>query len=253
MFQARAATAPGRRHKTVAVDFSNEFLRYYLREVHCRAHRERLDAARARVAEWAARSRAAEAARAVGVSADGLARPLAAVFDIDEVVLANIHANEDTASGFHAADYFEAPGGGPWPRGDSRYNPLMPGVRELFEELARHGVAIFFVTGRLESVRAETVANFVHVGLACEGPRKTEKEGNPPFTAAELAEGAGPLLLCADGEYPPLGESVRPYKERRRRKIEATHRIMLNVGDQASDLGSGDVQLLLPHPFYYIM
>ena len=58
--------------------------------------------------------------------------------------------------------------------------------------------------------------------------------------------------MCPDAEYPPPGQTVRPYKESRRRVIEASHRIVVNIGDQVSNLGLyGDVQVHVPHPFYY--
>jgi predicted secreted acid phosphatase len=45
---------------------------------------------------------------------------------------------------------------------------------------------------------------------------------------------------------------VRPFKEGRRKKIQETHRIVMNIGDQVSDLGLyGDVQVHCPQPFYF--
>ena len=144
---------------------------------------------------------------------------------------------------FHAADHFLAPDGRPWPRDDLRLNPLLPGARELIEAAAALGLRVYLVTGRAESLRAETVENLVYVGLA---------GAAAPFCPAALARPDGPLVMCPDAELPRGGRSVRPYKEARRRAIEASHRIVVNVGDQASDLGAhGDVQVHCAHPFYW--
>lgn len=247
MLAARPSTIPGRRHKMVFVDCSNPYTRDYIRR-YAGAHGRFLDGVTANVARWAAASRGREA------EAEGRQpRPLAAVFDIDEVILSNIHMNSfrgvqgGLAVDFHAADYFAGPDGQPWPRGH-RLNPLLPGARELLVECLSAGLAVFFVTGRVESIRDETVENFAHVGLT------------DLFPAAELARtGGGPpwmsppmLQLCPDAEKPAPGESIRPFKEARRRAIEQTHRIVFNIGDQISDLGlHGDVQVHDPHVFYW--
>jgi len=251
MLGARRSTIPGRKHKMVFVDFGNPYLRAYL-ETYGKAHEAHLGEVRAQLAGWIARSRAAEAERA---AAEGcVPRPLAATLDIDEVILANIHMNSYQAPAgvqgpdpidFHAADYYQAPDGRPWPRDDLRLNPLLPGARALLEALREHGVEIYLITGRLESIRDETAENFGFVGLAGEGPGAI-------FHPDELARPGGRLIMCPDAEYPPPGSSVRPYKESRRRAIEATRRIVLNIGDQISDLGLyGDVQVHCPHCFYW--
>lgn len=255
MLQARPSTIPGRKHKMVFVDFSNPYLRNYLANGFGEAHRKTLDDVRAKIPAWAADScrREVEAAQ----RESRRPRPLAAVLDIDEVVLSNIHMNSFSAPAgvqgpdpidFHAADYFTAPNGRPWPRDDLRLNPLLPGARELIGELRALGLAVFFITGRLETIRDETVENFGFVGLAAPG-------GASPalFDLEDLRRSAGgPLIMCPPAEYPPPGQTVRPYKESRRLAIEASHRIVLNVGDQISDLGLyGDVQVHMPHPFYW--
>jgi len=227
----------------VFVDFSNPFTREYLAAEFGPAHRRALEAVRARLPAWAAAARALEAG--------GRGRPLAAVVDVDEVVLGNIHANTFQAAAgvqgpgpvdFFACDFFEAPGGGAWPRAETRLGPLLPGARELLEELRRLGVAPVLLTGRLEPLRAETIENLALVGLA--GPGAV-------FSFEELGGEGGALLMCPAVEDPPPGGSVRPFKEGRRARLELTHRIVLNIGDQVSDLGlHGDWQVQVPHPFY---
>jgi hypothetical protein len=203
-----------------------------------------------RLRSWVGRSRSDEAARAAAL---GVApRPLAAVVDIDEVLLSNIHMNSFAAPAgaqgpepvdFHACDYYSAPGGDPWPRDDLRLNPLLPGSRRLLEELRAEGCAVFLVTGRLEAIRDETVENLVYVGLA--GPR-----AGAIWDVEDLRRPGGPLRMCPTA-LPP-GGSIRPFKEEQRGRLEETHRIAINIGDQVSDLGlHGDTQVLIPHPFYY--
>ena len=250
MLQARRSTIPGRKHKMVFVDFSNPYLRNYLANGYCEAHRRHLDAIRAHLSAWAADARASEEKRADGRPP----RPLAAVLDIDEVILCNIHMNSFQAPAgaqgpepvdFHAGDYFLGPDGKRWPREELRLNPLLEGARELLEEIRRLGIALFLITGRLESIRDETVENFVFVGLA------GGADALLPLDTITRRE-AGRLVMCPDAEYPPPGVTVRPWKEGRRALIDETHRIVINVGDQVSDLGlHGDKQIHCPHPYYW--
>lgn len=258
---ASHSTIPGRRHKMVKVDLSNPYIRNYVTRF-CAEHQRQLDSLRDQVPHWVAVSRAREeaAARAEGRPP----RPLAAVLDVDEIVLCNVHMNAFRAPAgaqgpdaidFHAADHYAGPDGRPWPRDDLRLNPLLPGARDLIACFHKHGARVYLVTGRLESIRAETVENLVYVGLAAPGaPAGQWLPGAPLFNAADLETGlpGGLLVMCPDAEYPPPGYSVRPYKESRRRAIEATHRIVANIGDQASDLGLyGDMQVLVGHPLYW--
>jgi predicted secreted acid phosphatase len=251
MLSARPSTIKDRKHKDMKVDFSNPYLRAYIQGF-CDSHRRYLDGIRDRLAGWVADSRRRED---LDAATEGRApRPLAATLDIDEVILSNIHMNSFEAPAgvqgsepidFHAADHFLAPDGKPWPRDDLRLNPLLPGARELLEELRALEVRIYMITGRLESIRDETVENFVYVGLAAE-------TDGALFRQDDLSRADGPLIMCPDAEYPPPGESVRPYKESRRRAIEETHRITFNIGDQISDLGiHGDAQVHCPQPFYW--
>lgn len=225
----------------VFVDFSRADLRRTLAG-HAARHAARLAEVRAQLPALAAASREAEQ------RAGGRARPLAAVVDIDEVILANIHMNSfsapATADGpaidFHASDFFTGPDGRPWPRGEHRLNPLMPGAWQLLADLSAAGLRVVLLSGRAESLRAETLENFALVGLTGAGG---------PLDPAALA--AGDLILCPDAELPRGGGSIAPFKRARRLALEASHRIALNIGDQESDLGgAGDAHILLSHPFY---
>lgn len=154
----------------------------------------------------------------------------AAVLDIDEVVLANIHANTFSGPGvdFHAADHYMAPDGRPWPRDDCRLNPILPGVPELIYALAKKNIDVYFVTGRREHLREETLENFRYVGL--------------PVPAADHL-----VMMQADD-----ARSVQQYKEEARKAISETRNILVVMGDQASDLGLyGDCQFQFWNPFYF--
>ena len=176
------------------------------------------------------------------------------VLDIDEVLLCNTHLNGFAAAAgvqgpdpvdFHVADFFtDRVSGEPWGRADTG-DPALPGALALLREVVAQGIRPFFVTGRLESIRAITVEDFRRAGFV----------GAPgaPLEAKELAAGpASVLLMCPDADDPPPGQSTRPFKEGRRAEIEKARRIVFNAGDQVSDLGlHGDHQVYLPHPFYY--
>jgi len=204
----------------VFVDFSNPYLRGLL-GTYVAEHREQLDWIRAALPEWVDESSRLESARA---PADR--RPLAIVLDIDEVVLCNIseHTYDVGDIRFRARDYFDELGEG--------LCPALPGAWELIADVRSLGLTLFFVTGRREAIRAETVAN---------------------FAAAKFGEAT--IIMRPDDDLAGAdmaGASVRPWKEARRAEIDREYRIVANVGDQASDLGDyGDRQIAVANPFYW--
>lgn len=194
----------------------------------------------------------------------------AAVFDIDEVLLCNIRASAGGAverrfpavppappsrgaeglgarvALFRAAMRAHERGGAEtWPpdrawrhltADRTGLNPPMPGARELLGACRERGVRVYLVTGRREHLRADTVANLEIAGLLGE---------HTGLHAADLAAGRGRLVMWA-GDCP-----VQAFKERARERIAKNSRIVLNVGDQLSDLGRhGEAQVLIPHSFY---
>jgi hypothetical protein len=117
----------------------------------------------------------------------------------------------------------------------------------LLRALRALGCAVVLVTGRLEAIRPETVENLAYVGLASPGGL-----GSAVWALEDLGPAGGALRMCPPEAAPAPGGSIRPFKEGQRRQLEETHRIAVNIGDQASDLGRhGDAQALIPHPFYY--
>jgi len=235
----------------VFVDFSNPFLRGAF-PVWLAGMGQQHGGLRASVAALAARSRSAEVAEAVAGSRPP--RPLAAVLDIDEVLLCNTHLNGFAAPAgaqggapvdFHVADFFADPASGErWGRADTS-DPPIPGALELLRELVRCGVQPVFVTGRTEAVRDVTIADFRRAGFV--------GGAGAPLSAPALAPGPESVLhMVPDAEAPPPGASIRPFKEAQRAAVAKDRRIFLVVGDQVSDLGQhGDVQVLMPHPFYF--
>ena len=103
---------------------------------------------------------------------------------------------------------------------------------EFSERAIKDKVAVFFITGRPEGQRGDTAANL-----------KTEGY-----------DGWEGLYLRPEDH--PKDQTVSQYKSGDRAKIVALgYRIILNVGDQMSDL-SGEPQaehsVKLPNPFYFI-
>ncbi len=203
----------------VYVDFSNAELRSYFAEQYLKLHGERLKSVCDLLPSWR------DTALATG-------RPLAAVLDIDEVLLCNIHENSDEMSGFYVADYFTKSDGLPWPRSETWLAPALPGAHELCRTIRLLGITPFLVTGRAESIRNQTVQSLEHVNLI------------------DALAPEGRLIMCPDALL-QLGEPIREWKTQQRAEIEMTHQIVVNIGDQESDLGSyGDHQVRCHHPFY---
>ncbi len=157
---------------------------------------------------------------------------LAIVLDIDETSLSNwpiITAND---FGFIREGSCTLPQG---PCGWSAWvekaqaQALKPTL-ELYRTAQQHGVAVFFITGRLERYRAATERNLRAVGY-------DDWEG---------------LILRPDGGR---FNSTTEYKSSARRKlIEQGYVVLLNMGDQPSDIDGGYAgrSFLLPNPFYRV-
>ena len=157
---------------------------------------------------------------------------LAIVLDIDETSLSNLPALRANDYGFVIA--------GPCadlPRGPcgflawillARAEPIRP-VLELARQARAQGVAVFFLTGRPERVRAATEANLKAAGYEWTG-----------------------VLLKPDALTTP---SAVDFKAAERRKlVEQGYVIIVNVGDQMSDLDGGfsERTYKLPNPFYFV-
>lgn len=107
--------------------------------------------------------------------------------------------------------------------------PIKPTLN-LFKYALEHHVSIFFVTGRYEKMRTMTINNLKKAGYT------SWKE-----------------LFLKPSTYHE--KSAIPYKAATRKKItEEGYDIVLNIGDQISDLNGGyaDRTYKLPNPYYYI-
>jgi len=107
----------------------------------------------------------------------------------------------------------------------------IPGTLRLFRDARAAGVAVFFITGRPDEQRAATIANLQTAGYA---------------GWAGLALRVGPEKSMATAAY----------KASERKKIvDAGYRLLMNVGDQWSDLDNSpqaEINVKLPNPFYYL-
>jgi predicted secreted acid phosphatase len=143
------------------------------------------------------------------------------VLDIDETALSNWIYEDELDFGYSTPTWKE------WvERVDA--TAIAPTL-ELYRYARDNGLEVFFITGRRENERKATEQNLVEAGYA-------DWEG---------------LTLKPD-EY---RGATTAYKSGARQQIVAQgYRIVLNVGDQKSDLegGHADRTFLLPNPFYGI-
>jgi predicted secreted acid phosphatase len=107
--------------------------------------------------------------------------------------------------------------------------PVIPQTLSFYRFAQRRGVRVFFITGRPESLRALTQAHLNTVGYT----------GNP-------------TVYLKPPTY--TDPSVIPYKAGARRDITRKgYRILVNIGDQRSDLKGGYAlrKYKLPNPMYF--
>jgi predicted secreted acid phosphatase len=149
---------------------------------------------------------------------------LAIVLDIDETALSNwaVETHDDFGYIPNDSNWCVA----------LRCGKAIAGTLRIFREAERDHVAVFFITGRPESQREDTAAN-----LKAEGYDRWEE-------------------LYLRPEDHPKAQTVTEFKSGDRGKIVANgYRIVLNVGDQLSDLAGNpqaDHSVKMPNPFYFI-
>jgi len=148
---------------------------------------------------------------------------LALVLDIDETALSNWDEMAHDDFGYIASDW------NAWV--EKKQATVIAGTLRLFNAARQHSVAVFFITGRSQQQEAVTLEN---------------------LQAAGYHDWAGAAFR---GPH-PAGQSTAEYKSGERKKIvDAGYHIILNVGDQRSDLAGSpqaEVSVKLPNPFYYI-
>jgi predicted secreted acid phosphatase len=145
---------------------------------------------------------------------------LAAVFDIDETSLSNWEAMAGCGFCAYSVErklYSED------------HDPAIAPVLGLYNFAKAKGVKVFFVTGRQESERAMTIKNLNEAGYS------------------DWTE----LITQPDGNKLPAGV----FKPKDRQQIvDEGYRIVLNIGDQASDLAGCCSERIfkIPNPFYLL-
>jgi predicted secreted acid phosphatase len=147
---------------------------------------------------------------------------LAVVLDIDETSLSNYTELLSTSFVWNASA-FDA-----WVK--TAAAPAIPGTLRLAKEAQRLNIPVFFITGRSDSETAATESN-----LHAQGYSWQQLNLRPASTK---------------------GESVTQYKSGVRAQIAAQgYKIVLNVGDQWSDLkGAPEAEFSVkyPNPYYLI-
>lgn len=147
----------------------------------------------------------------------------AVVLDIDETTLSNW--DEMSAANFE----YDGKAFNAWV--ESAQAPAIPSTVRIYNAAQRLGVRVFFLTGRPEMQRASTETNLRLQGF-----------------------GAWQQLIMRMPAQAKM--TALAYKSGERAKIEAAgYRIILNVGDQWSDLRGkpeAEFSVKYPDPFYFI-
>ena len=149
-------------------------------------------------------------------------KKLAVVLDIDETSLSNYHS---------LASHRFAPSRKQLQRDiESATAPAIQPTLSFYDDALKHGVSVFFVTGRKESDRLITDKNLKQAGFH---------------------DWSGLYLKPEDYNQ----SSVVPFKARIRETItKLGYTIIASIGDQESDLKGGYAEktFKLPNPYYYI-
>ena len=162
----------------------------------------------------------ARAYLAAAVKSEPKTDKLAAVFDIDETSLSNWEAMAGCGFCSYSVErklYTED------------HDPAIAPVLGLYNFAKAEGVKVFFVTGRQESERAMTIKNLNEAGYS----------------------GWTELIMQPDGNKLPAGV----FKPKDRQAIvDEGYLIVLNIGDQASDLSGccSERVFKVPNPFYLL-
>lgn len=148
---------------------------------------------------------------------------LALVLDIDETTLSNYYEMLKADFAYDPKAFAE------WE--NSGKATALPGTLRLFQRAQKLGVSVFFITGRTEDQRDATMRNLHAQGFQNWQDLIFRSPEQVNMTAAEFKSGV-------------------------RGRIEAQgYKIVLNVGDQWSDLTGkpeAEFSVKYPDPFYYI-
>ncbi len=145
----------------------------------------------------------------------------AIVLDIDETTLSNYPHLEEYDFAYLPKFWRQ------WV--DSASAPPLQGPLQFFRKARQSDVAVFFITGRSERDREATTKNLRSAGF----------------------EGYQALIMRENGSEQDVGV----FKQQNRRKLfEQGYTIVVNLGDQLSDLEGGyaESSFKLPNPMYYV-
>jgi acid phosphatase len=148
---------------------------------------------------------------------------LALVLDIDETTLSNYEEMVNAGFAYNKTAFDE------WL--ETAKSPAIPGTLRLFNEAKRLGVKVFFITGRTESERAATELNLHNQGFE-DWQELTMRQPTQASATAQTYKSAVRAAIAAEG-----------------------YKIVLNVGDQWSDLrGAPEAEFSVkyPDPFYFL-
>jgi len=147
------------------------------------------------------------------------AKPQAIVLDIDETALSNYSAIDLDDFTFGRNSQAEA---------TEEIGKAIPQTLKLYNDAKAEGLGLFFITGRRENTRAHTESNLRREGYT----------------------GWDGVILKPDDST----QTTVQFKTAARKEIQRKWRIVVNVGDQFSDLAGGqaDHAFKLPNPFYFL-
>ena len=149
-------------------------------------------------------------------------KKLAVVIDVDETAISNYEILLELNFAFLRS--LLAPGI------KKAQDPAIKPTLKLYDYAKDNGVAIFFITSRSEKLREVTEKNLKDVGYA---------EWNELFLKPNTYD----------------KKSVIPFKRGARKSIQDEgYHIVVNIGDQFSDLAGGysERTFKLPNPYYYV-
>ncbi len=149
-------------------------------------------------------------------------KQLAMILDIDETSLSNYDNIKKLDFGGTHEDIRALE--------DKGIDPAIAPTLALYNFAKKNNVAVFFITGRQEPERQDTIANLTKAGYQ-------DWDG----------------LFLRDGAFKTVPAAV--YKSATRKSIEAKgYVIVLNIGDQQSDFGGGyaEKNIKLPNPYYFV-
>lgn len=150
-----------------------------------------------------------------------LPKNAAAVFDIDDTVICSFDYSQDNNFGYNRKTFYK------WEKTPKK---AIPSMLKLYNFMKDKGIKLFFISGRRESSRHATEQNLKSAGFTDWKGLYLQPEDNKEI-------------------------SITPFKSSARRAIEEQgYKIIVNIGDQMSDLRGGHAQkaFKIPNPIYIL-